>query len=282
MPAYKRGSGSVYLKRGWCYIKYYANGKPITEAAGTKNKAEARRLLQSRQGQLAEGRYLGPAVERVTFDELAQGLLTDYRVNGRKSLSDVEIRVRKHLAPFFTGKKAHTITTVDVQEFVQARLAASASNAEINRELAALKRMYNLALRAEKINKKPYIPRLDEDNARQGFFERSEFEAVLAKLPDYLRPPLTFAYYTGWRTHSEILSLTWDRIDLEEGTVRLYRGTTKNKDGRVIHLPQVLRSILEQQWQEHLAHFPECPWVFHRQGKPIKNLAHVINLCSLW
>src|SRR4029078_2666428 len=114
-------------------------------------------------------------------------------------------------------------------------------------------------------------PRLDEDNARQGFFERSEFEAVLAKLPDYLRPPLTFAYYTGWRTHSEILTLTWDRTDLEEGTVRLYRGTTKNKDGRVIHLPQVLRSILEQQWQEHLAHFPECPWVFHRQGKPIKN-----------
>src|SRR6185295_5924130 len=23
--------------------------------------------------------------------------------------------------------------------------------------------------------------------------------------------------------------------------------------------------------QEHLTHFPECPWVFHRQGKPIKN-----------
>lgn len=50
MPKYRRGSGSVYLKRGWCYIKYYANGEPISEATGTKNKAEARRILQARLG----------------------------------------------------------------------------------------------------------------------------------------------------------------------------------------------------------------------------------------
>jgi hypothetical protein len=74
MPKYRRGSGSVYLKRGWCYIKYYAGGKPIAEAAGTKNKAEARRLLQSRLGQLAEGRYIGPMAERMTFDDLAEML----------------------------------------------------------------------------------------------------------------------------------------------------------------------------------------------------------------
>jgi len=43
MPKYKRGSGSIYLKRGWCYIKYYVDGQPVTEATGTKNKAEARR-----------------------------------------------------------------------------------------------------------------------------------------------------------------------------------------------------------------------------------------------
>ena len=31
MPKYRRGFGSVYLKRGWCYLKYYAGGKPETE-----------------------------------------------------------------------------------------------------------------------------------------------------------------------------------------------------------------------------------------------------------
>ncbi|MBI3301236.1 MAG: site-specific integrase, partial [Deltaproteobacteria bacterium] len=77
---------------------------------------------------------------------------------------------------------------------------------------------------------------------------------------------------TGWRVQSEILSLTWDRVDLEAGTVRLYRGTTKNKDGRVIALPRVLRAILETQWQEHVACYSDCPFVFHRNGARIKDI----------
>src|SRR5262249_14349738 len=116
-----------------------------------------------------------------------------------------------------------------------------ASNAAINRELAALKRGFNLAIRAEKITRRPYIPRLEENNVRQGFFEPWEFAAILPRLPEYLRPPMTFAYSTGWR-RGEILSLTWDRVELEEGAVRLYRGTTKNKDGRLIYLTQELRA----------------------------------------
>jgi integrase len=145
------------------------------------------------------------------------------------------------------------------------------SNAEVNRELAALKRAFNLALQAEQVTRKPYISSLEENNARQGFFEPWEFETVLARLPDHLRPPLTFAYFTGWRLRSEILVLTWDRVDIEAGSVRLYRGTTKNKDGRVITLPQVLKDILEQQWQEHIDHYPECSFVFHDHGREMKS-----------
>src|SRR5215475_10494204 len=101
MPKYRRGSGSIYKKRSVYYIAYYANGKQVCESTGTKDKAEARRILQARLGQLAEGRYTGPAAERVTFEELAEGLLNDYRVNGKRSLPDTEARVRLHLRPFF-------------------------------------------------------------------------------------------------------------------------------------------------------------------------------------
>ena len=144
-----------------------------------------------------------------------------------------------------------------------------ASNAEINRELALLKRAYNLAFRAERIVRKPYIPLLQERNVRQGFFERLEFDTILAKLPDFLRPAITFAYYTGWRMASEILKLTWSQVDLEAGTVRLEAHTTKNDEARPIYLPQVLLDVLEQQWEEHLKWYPTCPHVFHRSGNPI-------------
>jgi len=38
----------------------------------------------------------------------------------------------------------------------------------------------------------------------------------------------------------------------------------------VIALPQVLKDILDQQWQEHINHYPACPWVFHKQGERLQ------------
>src|SRR5262245_30885149 len=168
MPKYRRGSGSIYMKRGWCYIAYYVNGKQVIEAAGTKNKAEARRLLQIRQGQLAEDRYVGPTADRVTFEDLTAMILDDYRINGKKYFSYVEWRISCHLRPIFGHKKAHEITTADVKAYIAHRQEEGAKNGSINRELAALKRMFNLALQAEKITRKPYIPLLEENNARKG------------------------------------------------------------------------------------------------------------------
>jgi hypothetical protein len=41
---------------------------------------------------------------------------------------------------------------------------------------------------------------------RVGFFEREQFLAVLAHLPEAVRPAATFAYITGWRIDSEVRS----------------------------------------------------------------------------
>src|SRR5947209_3754204 len=120
MPKYRRGSGSIYKKRSVYYIAYYTpDGKQVCESAKTKDKAEARKLLQARLGQLAEGRYTGPAVERVTVGELIQDFLTEYEVNGRKSLPMVRGKVRNHVLPYFSGHKAHNVTTADVQAYIQ-------------------------------------------------------------------------------------------------------------------------------------------------------------------
>jgi hypothetical protein len=39
-----------------------------------------------------------------------------------------------------------------------------------------------------------------------GFFEHEQYEAVLAHLPEGMRPLVTFAYVTGWRINSEVPS----------------------------------------------------------------------------
>jgi integrase len=92
--------------------------------------------------------------------------------------------------------------------------------------------MFRLAERAGKVNTRPYIALLRENNVRTGFFEPDQFRAVLGKLPADLAPAIEFAYLTGWRLKSEIMPMQWRQVDLAAGVVRLEPGTTKNADGR--------------------------------------------------
>ena len=157
-----------------------------------------------------------------------------------------------------------------MQAFIALRQLAKASNSEINRELTLLKRAYNLGIQGELVFKKPAIRMLREPPPRRGFFEQDEYERLLAKLPDYLRPPVTFAFWTGWRIYSEILSLSWDQVDLVEGTARLHAGNTKNGEGRIIALPAELRAFLERLWADHTNLYPKCHLIFQRGGQQIK------------
>ena len=267
-------------KRGsvW-WIRYYRNGRRHEESSHSRKKTDAERLLRLREGDVARGVPVTPQIGRLRFDEAATDLITDYRVNGRRSLADVERRTRLHLEPFFGGRRMVALTTSHVRAYIDARQAAGAANASINRELAALKRMFTLAIEAQKLLYRPHIPMLKEHNVRTGFFERDEFEAVRAQLPAALGPVMTFAYLTGWRVMSEIVPIKWRQIDRRVGTVRLDPGTTKNEDGRLFPYGDLLSELadtIDAQWHYTKRIEQErgivCPWVFHRNGRPIRSL----------
>ena len=214
---------------------------------------------------------------KLTFDDAAKNLLADYSTNGKRSEKVVKRRVTNHLAPFFEGRrmvdistplirqyilkrqttptvlvrKAHSVTDDDgaVREIPEERRRAS--NAEINRELAHLKRMFNLAMKDGTILSKPHIPMLEEDNTRTGFFEPDQLRSVLAHLPAEIRPVIEFAYQTGWRIASEVLPLEWRQVDFDAGEVRLEPGTTKNKKGRTFPFTMELRRVLDAQKAEN-------------------------------
>jgi integrase len=263
--------GHIYQRGNIYWIKYYRGGKPYYESTKSTKEAEAKRLLRKRLGQIAEGRFFGLRPERVKFEDLAKDFVNDYRINGKRSLDKAQRSVR-HLQSFFGGMRAVDITTDKVRTYIGDRQDEEVSNAEINRELAALKRMFNLALQQTppKVPQKPYIPMLQEHNIRKGFFEHDEFVALRAALPLELRPMVTFGYYTGWRKE-EVLALTWERVDLQAQTVRLDPGTTKNDDGRLIYLDGELLETLTGLKREHDLRYPYCPWVFQRQGTAIKS-----------
>jgi integrase len=263
--------GHIYQRGNIYWSKYYRGGKPYYESTKSEKETEAKRLLRKRLGQIAEGRFFGLRPERVKFEDLAKDLVNDYRINGKRSLDKAQRSVR-HLQSFFGGMRAMDITTDKVRTYIGDRQDKGVSNAEINRELAALKRMFNLALQQSppKVVQKPYIPILQERNVRKGFFEHEEFAELGAAIPLELRPVVMFAYYTGWRKE-EVLTLTWDGVDLQARTVRLDPGTTKNSDGRLVYLEGELMDTLTAVKRERDILYPHCPQVFHRNGKGIKD-----------
>lgn len=144
-----RGMGRI-CKRGPIYwIAYYHRGKEFRDSSCSDSEKEARRLLKKRIGEVGTGRFTGVREERVTFEDLANSLLTDYRVNRRRSLRSAGLSIG-HLRRFFGLERAIDITTDRVKTYAASRQQEGAANASINRELAGLKRMFSLALPARR------------------------------------------------------------------------------------------------------------------------------------
>lgn len=259
-----RGMGRVF-KRGTVYwVSYYHRGKEFRESSESDNESIAKKLLKKRIGEVAQGRLRGANQERATFDDLAQALLADYQINGRRSARSARLSI-SHLRKFFGFDRAIDITTDRIKAYAADRQKAKAANASINRELAALKRMFSLAVEDGRLNHIPYIPTLEEDNARQGFVDHAAFLTLRAKLAEYLQDPIAFLYLSGWRL-GEMKALEWRDVDLAGKVVHLRAEISKNKDGRLLPLSGELLEIVER---AHAKRRTDCPFVFHRDGEQI-------------
>src|ERR1019366_8909990 len=93
----------------------------------------------------------------------------------------------------------------------------------------------------------PHIALARERNRRVGFFEWPEFEAVRSHLPNYLKAPMTVAYYTGWRCASE--RLTREKKHIVNSMLILEAEEAKNEQPRKFPLDIIpeLRETIEQQ-----------------------------------
>jgi len=267
--------GTKRLRGRIWWVGYYAGGEQQWESTHSTDEKDADALLEKRYIELKTGTYVEPSADRVTVSELFDGLLRDYRRQGRdgtKSYDWLEGVLRKHVRPAFGLVRAAKVSYGKIERYIDARLQAGAANASVNRELALLHRAFVLGRKTGLIRVVPAMPeKLEENNVRKGFFERGPFVLVRSHLPEDLRPPVTFAYWTGCRK-GEILMLQWPQVDLIERLVRLEPGETKNDEPRAIPLGSELLEVLKMQKEIRDQEWPNTPWVFfwYATGERIK------------
>jgi len=286
MKERERGSGSLFREtyrdrrtgetrrvRTWT-MKLWLNGKAEKRSTGTTSRSMANRMLEAWKAEVLTGTWV-PDAARTTVGDLAGIERDEYRANGRRSADRLEFSLAHLMAYFTEFALATTITPDRVLAYVRHRQEQGAANATINRELAALKRMFRLGEIAGKVARRPHISMLEERNVRTGFFEAQQFWSVFGHLPDDLKPVAEVAYITGWRIRSEPLTRRWAHVDFAAGWLRLEPGETKNQEGRMFPLTPDLRAVLSRQRErtEAVDRTAEriVPWVFHRNGKPIRD-----------
>ena len=87
---------------------------------------------------------------------------------------------------------------------------------------------------------------LPEENTKERILTIQEEAKLLSCSNEYLRPILLTALHTGMRK-SEILTLKWNNIDLENKVITINQTNTKSKKTRRIPINSDLRKLLYEQ-----------------------------------
>jgi integrase len=269
-PTYIRveDMGSLMLHGRTWWIRYSSDGKRHQENSHSADVSVARKLLKLRFQELGQRRRVDPSSEaKVKMGELFDALVTEYTNNGRRSLPTLQFRLTP-LREFFGHMKARDVNGSTVERYKRERRAEEMAPATINRELAALRRAFTIAIEQDRLSSAPTVKMFTEDNARQGFVNPGDFDAIVAELrTDVLQDMARLGYLCGWRS-GELKTLGWPDVDRTARRITLRREHSKTREPRVIPMTPEIAAIIERRWSLRAL---GCVHVFHRNGQPVKS-----------
>ena len=234
------------VKRGdvwWMYFTY--QGQQVRKSTGTAERRLADAILSKVKVQIIEGQYFEKAVAQShTFTELMdryerEHVLRKLRHRGVKGYMN-------NLRAFFGDRTLADITPKLIVAYKNKRYEDGKAPATINRELANLKKAFNLALREWEWCHQNPVTRVSmekENNKRDRWLSEEEEGRLLTACAPWLHDLVTFALHTGMRM-GEILELTWRGVDFTRRTVMVLR--SKNGERRTIPVNETVLRVLKE------------------------------------
>ncbi len=285
----KERTGYVFEDKGKWFARITItgeNGKRRNIKRTAKSKADAKELLKKLTRQIDDDGIQAVESWRMTFNDLAEYYSTHYakparfidnqKVEGLRDLRRVK-GFLIHFRAYFGKQKLTEITYGDVFSYRSERLkiltpkGTTRTIASMNRELAYLRRTFNIALRQGWINKNPInsgenliltscerrrerILTFDEEQKllevccseiREIKYKRKgkEITAKITNEREHLKPLLVALLDTGARL-GEMLKLTWRDIDLDKRLITIKARNTKTLKQRQVAITQRFYDIL--------------------------------------
>ena len=242
------GKNGKPVKEGPWFVQYPHSRDAVTgkikyrTIKGSYSKKKAEKIFREKSDAFQEFEQFGVTVDsEITFSQLMEWGL-DQEVMKDKASADVDATRLIHLISEFGSYKAGQVKPLMVDNFrfkmiktVSQSTGKLYSGTTVNKMVSLARRIYYLAMDAEKIKSNPFARRgTFKEEPKGQYISDQEFWAIYGKVREYLKPVILVAYLTGMR-RGEILDLTWDRVNFNNGYIDLTPSDTKTEEPRRIY-----------------------------------------------
>jgi len=223
-------------KNGVWYINIRMDdGRRIQKSLGTSNAKLAKAIESKIRTNIQEGKYFDkPEGDSITIKEMVEKFMATHALKVSPSMQVSYGVSFAHIISFMGDKIITKVKPRDVASYKEARLRAGKKPATVNRELAALSKMFSVGVKEwEWLDSNPVsnVSRLKENNERTRWLSDEEEALLLSNSPEWLTDILVVALNTGMR-RGELLNLRWSDVNLFRKVLVVTK--SKNKQPRTV------------------------------------------------
>lgn len=261
-------------KRGniWHLEKRVKGYGRISESTGTADRAEAERYAAHRLEQIRRVTVYGERPS-LTFAQAAAKFVEE---NTHLRSLERSAQSLDAVMPYIGGLQLEQVHDGTMAAFVKDRTTAGISAGTINRDIAAVRRVLQLAARKWRHpNGMTYLPSapllsLAHGDKRKPYpLSWEEQQRLLQELPGHLQQMALFDLNTGLRDQ-ELCQLRWhwevQVPELSSSVFVLPESLTKNGRERVVVLNRTARAVLEARRGQ------SSDYVFTYEGRPLSRM----------
>jgi len=272
----KKTNGYVYEENGKWYARMTftdESGKRRNVKRTAESRADAKHKLKSLVRQFDDEGERGIEACSMTFDDLADyyeanylkpaRYIDDRKVEGLRDVSHLKACVRI-FRQSFGRKPIRSVTHGDLARFRVARLntptqtKAQRTITTVNRELSALRRILNIAVRQGWLAKNPFnsgdsLIDVSAERRRERILTLEEESKLLAACEHAKRRhliPLIIALLDTSARKGEMLKLVWSDVDFERRLITFRALNTKTLQTRKVAMTERLYQQFKRMWKQ--------------------------------
>ena len=241
---------SIYKKRnGKWYCQFMVKGERVHKLLdGAKTQDEAKELETAEKFKLRQiqNGLIQREEKKHTLYQAIDLYLKYSKVHKKDHIHDIS--KTESFKEFFKNKNLDEIMSKDIDLYITfLKEKKKLANATINRYLAALSKLYNIAINNNLVKTNPCrdVGKLKENNEKIRYLTPDEERRLFEELPERIKPIVITALQTGLR-RSNILNLKWDSIDFDFRYIEILKQDNKGHKSIKIPLSDTLYEVLSK------------------------------------